>query len=60
MKNHYLSIQTKAGRYRHFKVCWVVYNYVKQLENAIKYPELSKIKEVYPDKFKKHEDPPKN
>jgi hypothetical protein len=48
---HYLSIKNKDGNFEHFLVPKEVYMYVHQLENAIKYPDRSGIKQLYPERF---------
>lgn len=35
----------------HFEVDKNVYNYILQLENYIKYPDMSKVKELYSFRF---------
>lgn len=47
-----VSIKTKEGLYKRFEVQKEVYIYIKLLETAIRYPEVSKLKEVYHEKFK--------
>ena len=39
------------GEYQHFEVPEEVYMYIKQLEAYINFPEVSKLKEVYKDRF---------
>ena len=48
-----VAIKDKNGRYVHYKVCEEVYLYIRQLETYINYPEKSKLKEVYSERFNK-------
>lgn len=48
---NYLSVISKDGEYRHYKVPYEVYQYVQQLETYIKHPDISKLKEVYKERF---------
>lgn len=48
--SHNISVLTRDG-YKYFEVHPEVYTYILQLEAYIKYPELSKLKEVYSDRF---------
>lgn len=43
------NVDTK--KMEHFNVPESVYVYVKQLENKIRYPALSKLTEVYSERF---------
>lgn len=51
MTKYYISTKTKDGRYVSDAVPERVYRYVKQLEACIKYPEKSKLREVYWERF---------
>lgn len=46
-----LALKNKDGEYQHYLVDQAVYQYVIQLEFCINYPESSKLKEKYPEKF---------
>lgn len=48
----FVSVKVTPDKYKAFKVPYDVYIYVKQLENAVKHPELSKLKDLYPERFK--------
>lgn len=48
----FISILNLKGEWEAFEVEEAVYNYIKQLENYIKDPKHSKIKELYSDRFK--------
>lgn len=48
---YFVSVKTRNGSYKAFKVKEEVYIYVKQLEIAVKYPEDSKLTEAYPERF---------
>jgi hypothetical protein len=48
---YYLSIKNKHNEYEHFAVELEVYMYVRQLEECIKRPDLSKLRELYPERF---------
>jgi hypothetical protein len=50
---YYISIKDKDGQFVHHKVKEEVYYYIKQLEAYIKFPELSTLKEFYPERFSK-------
>lgn len=56
--SHFISIRKDddAGGYVHVKVNNDLYLYIMQLEGAIKYPDKTKIREMYPGRFDK--DPP--
>jgi len=49
-KSFNVSVKTQEG-YRHFEVPEEVYIYIKQLESCIKFPDVSKLKEKYGDRF---------
>ena len=56
MKTSYVSCKTKDSKfkeYKHYKVDEDVYLYILQLEACIRQPELSKLKEVYKERFLK-------
>ena len=56
MKTSYVSCKTKDSKfkeYKHYKVDEDVYLYILQLEAYIRQPELSKLKEVYKERFLK-------
>jgi hypothetical protein len=48
---HLISIQVSPGEYRQYEVSPEVYTYIRQLEMCIKYPEKSKLKELYPQRL---------
>ncbi len=48
---HYIAVKDKDNKYKHFKVPYEVYLYVRQLEAYIIHPEESKLKEFYSDRF---------
>jgi len=52
MNKYFVSIKTKDNLFKKFKVQKEVYIYIKILETAIRYPTISKFKEVYHEKFK--------
>jgi hypothetical protein len=52
MTTHHISCLNKEGEYQHFEVPEEVFVYVRQLECYIKYPEQSKLKKTYSDRFK--------
>ena len=54
--SQYLAIKDKDGVYGYFPVRREISQYVKQLETYIKHPHMSKLREVYKDRFGK-EDP---
>ena len=49
----YISVKNKKGKYKSFKVPDEIYTYILQLESYILNSKKSKLKELYPDKFKK-------
>ena len=53
MSTYNLAVKDKNGKYKHHKVPYDVYIYVRQLEAYIKHPEESKLKEFYSDRFGK-------
>tara|TARA_R110000851_G_scaffold290051_1_gene444207 strand:- start:1973 stop:2155 length:183 start_codon:yes stop_codon:yes gene_type:complete len=46
-----ISVKDRQGGYKHHKVPSEVYIYIKQLEAYINYPEESKLKELYVERF---------
>lgn len=52
MSKYIVSIKNKDNIFKKFEVQKEVYIYIKLLETAIKYPALSKLKEVYHEIFK--------
>jgi hypothetical protein len=47
-----LSVKISPNEYKHYEVPEPVYIYVKQLENAVRHPELSdKVKSLYKERF---------
>jgi len=51
--SYYVSIKDRSGKYKLHKVNNNVYYYIKQLESYIRRPEMSKLKEVYCERFRK-------
>ena len=51
---YYIKTKNKSGQYVSNAVPKAVYEYVKQLEMCIKYPEDSELKEVYSERFPKN------
>jgi len=51
LTTYYISVKVSDNEYKHISVPKEAYIYIKQLEGYIKYPELSKLKEVYRDRF---------
>lgn len=49
--SYYLSVKTKDGDYKHFKVPYEIYLYVNQLEFAVKHPTVSCLSDLYPERF---------
>lgn len=49
--HYYVSCKNKKGEYEHFAVPEEIATYILQLEAYIHYPHLSKLKEVYSEKF---------
>lgn len=49
----YIAIKDKRGEYKHYEVNENVYYYIRQLESYIRRPEMSKLKEVYCERFRK-------
>jgi len=48
---YFLAIKISPKRWGRFKVQGEVYTYIQQLENAVRHPRKSKIKELYPNRF---------
>ena len=44
-----VCVKDKKGEYIFYNVPYDVYIYIKQLESKVKYPNLSKLTELYPD-----------
>lgn len=51
MTYHTVSIKNRQGKYDRFEVPKEVYIYIGQLETCIRYPEKSKLKELYPERL---------
>ena len=49
---YYIAVKNKKGEDQTFEVQEEVSRYILQLEGYIKYPKLSKLKEIYPERFK--------
>lgn len=49
---YYISCLNRDGLYKEYEVPEEVYLYVRQLECYVKYPEESKLKTVYCERFK--------
>jgi len=49
---YYVAVKTAPDKWKHFLVEKEVYVYISQLEAYINYPERSRLKELYPEKFK--------
>jgi len=52
MAKYFVSIKNEKNQYKIFKVKKEVYTYIHQLETAIRFPQESKIKDLYPERFK--------
>ena len=50
-----VSLRGRDGKYEHHHVEREVYYYIRQLEEYIKNPEYSNLKEVYSDRFGQRE-----
>lgn len=50
--SYFVSVKVKKDEYKTFEVPREVYLYIKQLETAVKHPRKSKIKDLYPERFK--------
>lgn len=51
MSHYFISVKIDSEEYKHFVVPYEVYVYIQQLETYINHPEVSKLKEVYPERF---------
>lgn len=50
---YFISVKIDlSGNWESFSVPCEIYTYIKQLENYIKNPKQSKLKELYPERFK--------
>ena len=50
---HYIAVKDKHfDDWQHYKVAEPVARYIKQLEHYIVNPGESKLKEIYPERFK--------
>ena len=49
----FVSIKGNKDEFRHFEVPEEVYTYIKQLEACIRNPDSSRLRELYPERFKK-------
>ena len=47
-----IAIKDSAGQWIRKEVDEDTYTYIRQLESYINYPLQSKLKEIYPDRFK--------
>ncbi len=54
MSYYYISAKNKNGEYEWFEVQPEVYIYIRQLECYVRYPEESKLKKAYPERFPKN------
>lgn len=52
MSTFHISIKNKDGKYEHVEVPESIALYIKQLEHYIQNPRCSKLKGVYPDRFR--------
>jgi hypothetical protein len=52
MSNFISCYDPKTEELNHYEVPYAVYIYVRQLEHCINYPDLSKLKKVYKERFK--------
>ena len=57
---HIVSVLDRNTCWLWFAVPKEVYVYIRQLEHFIKYPELSKLKEVYSERFPTPQPPKAN
>jgi len=55
-KNYNISAKDKNGIRILLNVPEIVYLYIRQLEGYIKYPQHSKLKEIYPNLFLERKD----
>ena len=51
--SHNISCKCKDGKFKHFKVPFEIWIYIRQLEVYVIDPKLSKLKEHYPHRFNK-------
>jgi hypothetical protein len=51
MSKYYLSVKTYSRVYEHFEVPEPVYNYVRQLEMAIRTLNTEGLENQYPERF---------
>ena len=51
MNTYHIACFDKSGQMQHYSVPEEICIYIKQLENYIKYPELSHLKEIYGFRF---------
>jgi hypothetical protein len=47
----YIAVKVDPKTWKHFAVPEEVYTYIRQLEMFIMYPEKSKLKELYEERF---------
>ncbi len=52
MSKYLISVKDREGKFKHFSVPEEIAIYIKQLEMCIKYPNQSKLKEIYKERFK--------
>jgi len=50
---YHIAIKDSRGEWIRREVDEDTYTYIRQLESYIQYPTHSKLKEVYPDRFKR-------
>ena len=51
MSKYFVAVKTSPYVYQHFEVPLEVKTYIMQLEHYIKWPEESKLKELYSERF---------
>lgn len=56
MTTYNISCYNEKKELQHFSVPKEVYIYVRQLECYAKYPEISKLNELYPVRFSKEDE----
>jgi hypothetical protein len=56
--SHFIAVKSATGEhdYVHYEVPEDVYIYIRQLEMFVKYPNISQIKKLYPERFDWRED----